>query len=74
MNFPLIITDPAVCGGKPVIRGTRIMVKNILGLVAGGYDRVRIREAYPQLSNEDISEALAYAAQIVEEDQVFAHA
>lgn len=74
MNFPLIITDPAVCGGKPVIRGTRIMVKNILGLVAGGYDRVRIREAYPQLSNEDISEALAYAAQIVEEGQVFAHA
>ncbi len=74
MNFPLIITDPEVCGGKPVIRGTRIMVKNILGLVAGGYDRVRIREAYPQLSNEDISEALAYAAQIVEEDQVFAHA
>ena len=31
-----IVVDPNVCGGKPVIRGTRIMVRNILGLVAGG--------------------------------------
>ena len=74
MNFPHIVSDPAICGGKPVIRGTRIMVKNILGMVAGGYDTGRILEAYPQISNEDVSEALAYAAQVVEEDQVFAHA
>lgn len=32
----LIVVDPKICSGKPVIRGTRIMVKNILGMVAGG--------------------------------------
>ena len=37
-----ITVDPKICGGKPVIRGTRIMVKNILGMVAGGYTVNRI--------------------------------
>lgn len=37
-----IVTDPNICSGKPVIRGTRIMVRNILGLVAGGYTVDRI--------------------------------
>ncbi|MCK6493879.1 MAG: DUF433 domain-containing protein [Nitrospira sp.] len=49
-----IIIDPQICGGKPTIRGTRIMVKNILGMVAGGYTMAGIIEAYPELTNNDV--------------------
>ncbi len=69
-----IVTDPAICSGKPVIRGTRIMVKNILGLVAGGYTLDRIVLTYPELAKEDVSAALEYAASVVAEEQVYAHA
>ena len=69
-----IITDPLVCSGKPVIRGTRIMVRNILGMVAGGYTPERIVQAYPELSPEDVSAALEYAAAVVDDEQVFANA
>jgi uncharacterized protein (DUF433 family) len=56
-----ISVDPEICSGKPCIRGTRIMVKNILGMMAGGYDIDRIRQAYPELASEDIAAALGYA-------------
>ena len=64
--------NPAICSGKPVVRGTRIMVRNILGMVAGGYSLDKILESYPELKREDVSVALAYAAQVVDEDQVIA--
>jgi uncharacterized protein (DUF433 family) len=67
-----IEVNPAICGGKPVIRGTRILVRNILGMVAGGYSRERILESFPELTVEDVSAALEYAARVVDEDQVFA--
>ena len=69
-----IAVDPQICSGQPVIRGTRIMVKNILGMVAGGYTLDRIVQAYPELTAQDVSAALEYAAQVVAEEQVFAHA
>ena len=50
------------------------MVKNILGMVAGGYTVERIVQAYPELTKEDVSAALEYAAQVVAEEQVLAHA
>jgi uncharacterized protein (DUF433 family) len=65
-----IEVNPAICSGKPVIRGTRIMVSNILGMVAGGYAVDRILTAYPDLSREDVSAALEYAAKVVDEEQV----
>jgi len=65
-----IEVNPEICGGKPVIRGTRIMVRNILGMVAGGYSVDRIVTAYPDLTREDVNEALEYAAQVIDEDQV----
>jgi uncharacterized protein (DUF433 family) len=65
-----IEVNPAICSGKPVIRGTRIMVSNILGMVAGGYAVDRILAAYPDLSREDVSAALEYAAKVVDEEQV----
>ena len=69
-----IVVDSQICSGKPVIRGTRIMLKNILGMLAGGYTVERIVQAYPELTPEDVSAALEYAAQIVAEEQVFTHA
>jgi uncharacterized protein (DUF433 family) len=65
-----IEVNPAICSGKPVIRGARIMVSNILGMVAGGYSVDRILAAYPDLSREDVSDALEYAAKVVDEEQV----
>lgn len=50
------------------------MVKNILGMVAGGYGSERIVQAYPELTAEDVSAALEYAAEVVAEEQIFADA
>ena len=69
-----IVIDPQICSGKPAIRGTRIMVKNILGMVAGGYTAERVVQAYPELTRDDVSAALEYAAELVAEEQIFAHA
>lgn len=69
-----IVVDPNICSGKPVIRGTRIMVRNILGMVAGGYTVERIIAAYPELTPEQVQAALEYAAQVVDEEQVIAGA
>jgi uncharacterized protein (DUF433 family) len=69
-----IIVDPKICSGKPVIKGTRIMVKNILGMVAGGYTIDRILSAYPELSLEQVQAALEYAATVIDEEQVLANA
>ncbi len=66
--------DHQICGGKPVIRGTRIMVKNILGMVAGGYTIDQIVEAYPELTRDQVQGALKYAAEIIDEEQVIANA
>lgn len=69
-----IIIDPQICGGKPTIRGTRIMVKNILGMVAGGYTMAGIIEAYPELTNNDVTAALEYASQVIDEEKVIPRA
>lgn len=65
-----IDVNVAVCGGKPCIRGTRIMVKNILGLLAGGYTVERILDAYPELTREDVTAAIEYASDVVDEERV----
>jgi len=54
-------------GGKPCIRGLRVTVGTIVGLVATGYSIADILKAYPYLEEEDIREALAYAAWRVKE-------
>ena len=66
----LVEVNPAVCSGKPVIRGTRIMVRNILGMIAGGYSIEKILDCYPELSRESVNAALEYAAKVIDEDQV----
>ena len=69
-----VTVDSAICAGKPVIRGTRIMVKNILGMVAGGYSISRIVQEYPELTLAMVEGALQYAAEIIDEEQVFVNA
>ena len=64
--------NASICSGRPVIRGTRIMVRNILGMVAGGYTVQRILESYPELTKSDVEAALQYAARVVDEEQVAA--
>jgi len=65
-----IVTDPDICGGKPTIKGTRIMVRNILGMMAGGYTVEKTLAAYPELTQEMVLGALEYAAQVIDEKQV----
>lgn len=67
VQFERITHDPAVMGGKPCIRGLRVTVGTILGLLAGGKSRERILQAYPYLEAEDIDAVLAYAAWRLEE-------
>jgi uncharacterized protein (DUF433 family) len=65
-----ITADPEVMGGRPCIRGMRITVGTVVGLVASGHSRDDILGLYPYLEAEDISEALAYAAWRADEFEV----
>ncbi len=62
-----ITFDPNVMGGKPCIRGLRVTVGTIVGLIASGYSPDEILKLYPYLEEADLPEALAYAAWRVEE-------
>lgn len=62
-----ITLDPAVMGGKPCIRGLRVTVGTVVGLVATGHSKPEILKLYPYLEAADIDEALAYAAWRAEE-------
>ncbi len=69
-TFPRITLDPAVMGGKACIRGMRVTVGMVIGLLAAGRGREEILAAYPYLEPEDIDQALAYAAWRLEEREV----
>ena len=62
-----ITFDPQVMGGKPCIRGMRVTVGTVIGLMASGYSKAEVLQAYPYLEEEDLTEALAYAAWRAEE-------
>ena len=68
----LIAVDPNICSGKPCIAGTRIMVKNILGMLAGGSTFDEIIGSYPELTSGHISAALEYAQEVIDEEKVIA--
>jgi len=72
--FERITADPQVCSGKPCIRDTRIMVKNILGMIAGGYTIESILDAYPELVREDVTQAIEYASEVIDEEKVILRA
>lgn len=68
--FSRITSQPGVLGGKPCIMGTRISVEFILELIASGASRDDVVKGYPQLSPEDVGEALRYAAAILRNEAV----
>ena len=61
-GFPRISIDPAVCGGRPVIAGTRVRVTDILEMLAGGATAAEIVSDFPYVAEEDVRAALAYRA------------
>lgn len=65
-----ITMDPAVMGGKACIRGLRVTVGMVLGLLAEGRSREEILNAHPYLEPEDVPQAIVYAAWRVEEREV----
>ena len=69
-SFDRITIDPSVMGGKACIRGVRVTVGLVVGLLAAGRSRSEILEAYPYLEREDIDQCLAYAAWRLEEREV----
>ena len=66
----IIISDRTICHGKPVIKGTRIMVANILSLYLGGFREDKIVEYYPELSKEDVKATIDYAKTLIPEDEL----
>ncbi len=61
---PRISISPDICHGKPVIRGTRVLVSNILGALSSGETIEQILEDYPNITREDILAALEFGSQL----------
>ena len=70
MKFTRITIDPAKMGGVPCIRGLRIPVATVVGMVADGMTQAEILDAYPDLEAADIQEALRYAAAALREREL----
>lgn len=67
-----ITSDPAVLVGKPVVKGTRISVELILGWLASGWTYEQILESYPNVTRDDILAALAFAEEMMRDEQYIA--
>lgn len=63
-----IVRDPKVCGGEPLVKGTRVTVRTILASLAEGDSVQELLQAYPTLKEEDIRAIVAFAAASAEED------
>lgn len=66
-----IAVDPKVLVGKPVIRGTRISVEFVVELLAAGWTHEQVLESYPHISEQDIRACLAYAGELLREEQIY---
>lgn len=65
-----VVVDPDIMVGKPIIKGTRITVEFIIRLLAEGRSRKEILKGYPHLTEDDISAALYYSAEIIEHEDI----
>jgi uncharacterized protein (DUF433 family) len=72
LDHPRISLDPKVLVGKPVIRGTRLSVEFVIGLLAEGWSRKDIIDEYPSLTDDDITACLNYARDLLSSERVFA--
>lgn len=68
---PRIVLDPAVLAGKPVVRGTRLSVDFIIGLLADGWSEDQIVENYAGLTHDDVRACLAYVRDIIRGERVY---
>ena len=69
MNYGSYITrDPQICGGQPVIRGTRVLLRTILASLAEGDTLEQILRSFPTLTEEAVRAVIAFAAASAEED------
>ena len=66
-----IVVDPRVQVGKPVIRGTRITVERVVGLLARGWSEADILDEYDHLTRSDIRACLAYAGAVLRSERVY---
>jgi uncharacterized protein (DUF433 family) len=66
-----IVLDPAVLAGKPVVRGTRLSVEFVLGLLAEGWSEADIIDNYPNLGGDDVRACLAYARDALAAEKVY---
>ena len=69
--FDRIVSNPAILGGKPIVRGTRISVEHILELLASGATREDILRAHPQVTSDGLLAALQYAARSLRNEVVW---
>lgn len=65
-----ITVNPTIFGGKPIIRGRRLAVEHVLGMLAAGDDMDTVLEGYPWLERDDVLACLAYAHRLVEHERV----
>jgi uncharacterized protein (DUF433 family) len=70
-GHPRIVLDPQVLAGKPIIRGTRLAVEFVIGLMAEGWTEGDILANYPGIAHEDIIACLAYARDTLSSERVF---
>jgi uncharacterized protein (DUF433 family) len=66
-----IVLDPAVLTGKPVIRGTRLSVEFVIGLLADGWSEADILHNYPGITHDDIAACLGYARDLLRSEKVY---
>ncbi len=66
-----IVLDPSILAGKPVVRGTRLSVDFIIGLMADGWTEADILANYPGLSHDDIAACLAYARDALRSEKIY---
>ena len=66
-----IVRDPKICGGEPTFRGTRVLLRTVLGGLAAGNSAEEILEAFPSLGAEDVKAAIMFAAASAAEDIPF---
>ena len=67
-----IVSDPDILVGKPTIKGTRISVELILGWLAAGWSFEDLLESYPHIKREDILAAIAFAAEMLRDEEYIA--
>jgi uncharacterized protein (DUF433 family) len=71
IDHPRIAADPAILLGKPVVRGTRISVEFLIGLMADGWAEADILTNYPGLTHDDVMACLAYARDVLSSEKVY---